>query len=109
MRSGRAVHDDTHHHPGSNVQRVALGDLCFQTERIHLHQRDDRRTGREIFTAVCVPLANSSTDWRIENGVGQLLAGDLQLRASLRQDALPVLRFVDRVSVVGFRDFERAA
>src|SRR5262245_49602357 len=73
---------------------------------MHAHQRRDRRAGGEILAYRRLLQAHHAIERRDDHGIAELLAGQIELRAPLRDHGLAVAHFLDRVLVASFGDLE---
>jgi hypothetical protein len=64
--------------------RLPFGDLNTQAQWVHTHNGGERSAGPEIFADAGPLLLDRPIEWCMDGGVGQLLAGQRQLSATLR-------------------------
>ena len=70
------------------------------------HQRGHRRAGAQVLAGRDLSLAHGAVDGGDDHGIGELLAGQLQLGSALGQHGLPVADLLERVLVPPFRHLE---
>ena len=63
------------------------------------HQRGHRRAGAQVLAGRDLPLAHGAVDGGDDQGIGELLAGQLQLGSTLGQHGLSVADLLERVLV----------
>src|SRR4029434_11159574 len=70
----------------THVGSLALVHFSAQTQRIHADNGGQRCPGREIFPNAGSLFLDSPIEWGVYRDVSQLLAGDFEFRAALRED-----------------------
>ena len=70
------------------------------------HQSHHRRAGRQVLADGGLAFADGAVDGRNDDGIGELLARDLELGAALHQNGLAIAHLFDGVLVAAVRDGE---
>src|SRR2546422_1685010 len=102
MSTRRALDRHANGLTNTNHSRFALGHSSSQTKGMHLHQRDDRRARNHVLAGICRALPDHAADRRVEDRIGKLLPCDFELRSALRENALTISYFFERVFVLRF-------
>ena len=80
----------------------ALGYRQAQAQRIDAHQGHDGRAGRQILADGGLAFADGAVDRRNDDGIGELLARDLELGTALHQHRLAVAHLFDGILIAPF-------
>ena len=84
-----------------------LGDGDAEPQRVQPHQRRHGRARRQILADGGVPLSDGAIDRRHEPGVGELLPREVELRATLGEDALAVPHLFPRILIAPLGHLQR--
>lgn len=79
--------------------RLPFRDLGAQAQRVHAHDGGDRGPGPQILADAGPLFLDGAIEWCMDRRVGQLLACQRQLRATLRHQGLPIAHFFDGILI----------
>src|SRR5262249_1174027 len=70
----------------TDVGYLALGHFSAQAQRVHADNGGQRGPGSEVFPNAGSLFLDGPIEWGVYSDVRQLLAGDFEFRAALRED-----------------------
>ena len=107
VRCGVAIDRDLDLLSGCDEGRLALRHLEAEAQRIDADQGGDGHTGRHVLADGRGALADHPVEGRGEDRIAPLLAGNLELRAALGDECLPVAHLLEGVLVAALGHLQR--